>query len=765
MELPICRHRGLELTPGRYQCHSPKLVVGPAGVDVGLCNACPYCDHAGDGGLIVKPAAAPRPGPCRHLGEPTGQREECSSCAGRVEIKLRACAVHGSCTTDRQVPSAAFCPGCRDYQPPPLDILITGGLGDFLALESHMPRERIRTIYYATRAEPLIRQLVAAGGFPALEREVSVYSDFGDWWDASKVFGFVDKAAVERAIGTRMNADPADPRGSAQSAFISVQLPTASPAEDWSIVPTFPRMIRGELPFRGSWYLQNQIADIAHLGLPEEYIVVQAYSPNDGRLPRDFSDLDWQWLLSRLDRAGQTAVVLGKGGGPVPEHPRILNLTDRTTVPESLEILKGAYGYIGIDSWLATPAAQLFDASRLLIRTRNLHLLLCRACYFAPHKEFDFLVTAFGGAQDVRALWPVLAATPSPQPSQNADKRGSGGSAPIGQIRVHPRSLLSIGVPEGIGDTLWAATKMQAILRYEREVFGRDFEGIHCKTVVPNPHGIVGRAHEFLKGFPWVAECGILPGTLHPAGGYDRDPAGYVYLPSGRVEGADLDYRLVPNHHLERGFPLESWLPEFATDWNVMGGYQGEPEAEAAALARARPYFVVYVGQPGFYDGRSPSMNRREPRWRLGDWDRVIGRLTEETGLACVVVGAPYDTAAGLLSAEVWQDCTGRFSMHGTVELLRHARLVVSYHCGIPIVSTFLGVPTVMAHPSGRMSPEIPVQFTPGFASCWLPPFARYRPFRFGVHGPDDVVSMCLDVLNPQGGRNDLAADGGSLVG
>jgi hypothetical protein len=52
--------------------------------------------------------------PCVHLG--TGRRRvECTTCAGRVELKVFACAVHGECTTGTRVDAvAACCQGCSD---------------------------------------------------------------------------------------------------------------------------------------------------------------------------------------------------------------------------------------------------------------------------------------------------------------------------------------------------------------------------------------------------------------------------------------------------------------------------------------------------------------------------------------------------------------------------------------------------------------------------------------------------------------------------
>lgn len=62
-------------------------------------------------------AASPR-APCAHLGDPTGTREPCPSCRGHVEVKLRACALHGSCTTHKSLDGLACCQTCPDHTAP-----------------------------------------------------------------------------------------------------------------------------------------------------------------------------------------------------------------------------------------------------------------------------------------------------------------------------------------------------------------------------------------------------------------------------------------------------------------------------------------------------------------------------------------------------------------------------------------------------------------------------------------------------------------------
>src|SRR5262249_27610517 len=156
--------------------------------------------------------------------------------------------------------------------------------------------------------------------------------------------------------------------------------------EDWSIGSTFPRIESGGLSFTGSSFLRHKVADIGRLGLPERYVAIQPTSPNDRQAglgwrylavhaarpgddaARDFTRADWAWLLRSLRRLDLPGVVLNAGGDPVPDDPRLIDLSGQTSFPESVEVLKGACGFVGIASSLSVLAAQRFDPSVLVVK-------------------------------------------------------------------------------------------------------------------------------------------------------------------------------------------------------------------------------------------------------------------------------------------------------------------------------------------------------------------------------------------------------------
>lgn len=96
--------------------------------DKGQCTAChdgscwlcrKMTDPSADG-VAYRMLWGETPGPqaqkrCKHLGETTGERELCGTCAGRVKIKLYSCRLHGKCSLGKELEGTACCLTCKDY--------------------------------------------------------------------------------------------------------------------------------------------------------------------------------------------------------------------------------------------------------------------------------------------------------------------------------------------------------------------------------------------------------------------------------------------------------------------------------------------------------------------------------------------------------------------------------------------------------------------------------------------------------------------------
>lgn len=233
-------------------------------------------------------------------------------------------------------------------------IYTTGGLGDVLVLESHF-EEVPERIYWASRARPDLEPLFRIA-YPETEHV--------DLWA-----GLEDQRNPFRSGTIPSTRCPED-------------------AEDWSIEIAF-LMCRIDYPFRGSRLLGVKLADLEHVKLPPRFVVVQHDTPfNPPVSRRTLEPLEWAWMI---ENTPLPLVVVGSGGSAsTPNHPRIIDRTG-LSLGVSIEILKHADAYWGIDSVLSVLAAQRLPAHRLRIRGTPGWLDVSKDVYYRPHTTFDFI--------------------------------------------------------------------------------------------------------------------------------------------------------------------------------------------------------------------------------------------------------------------------------------------------------------------------------------------------------------------------------------
>lgn len=238
------------------------------------------------------------------------------------------------------------------------NILFTGGIGDILALEPFLDDIRlseIQSISYATKISPIIQETIST----VFGLDVNKYTDL--WHD----FNIKDRFYYKKELESYINC-------------------SLDNTEDWSILTVFPQIERREKTYCYSRFLDMKLADIS---LDYDYCVVVPDSTNDSP-DRGFTPEEWEYVRMECSRRGWKAVVLRTNGEPVPEW--CVDLTGQTTLSESIELLKGAKGYLGIDSCLSVLAAKL-PLILFRVKTVNLHLLRWKHIYYAPRQTFEFL--------------------------------------------------------------------------------------------------------------------------------------------------------------------------------------------------------------------------------------------------------------------------------------------------------------------------------------------------------------------------------------
>lgn len=239
----------------------------------------------------------------------------------------------------------------------PDTILLTGGVGDIIALESFMDDEfiiNLRRIAYATRAtNSLMNMFKSCPKFDHIEHHVLR--------DGPRVF-FDRRGVVESFRG---NTIP----------------PILNECIDLSILDSFYKC----QDYIGTSFIENR-ADISRFDLPKDYWVLCPASVNFIK-SRDFGILEWE-KIQKLELMGYRFVVLGMGNFHIPTG---INLMNKTTWAEALKITYGAIGYIGIDSALSVYAAKVMNSKNLIIRMSNDFTNKFKHVYYAPNIRFPFL--------------------------------------------------------------------------------------------------------------------------------------------------------------------------------------------------------------------------------------------------------------------------------------------------------------------------------------------------------------------------------------
>jgi hypothetical protein len=256
----------------------------------------------------------------------------------------------------------------------------TGGIGDILALEATMTdefRKSIRRMYWATRSMPQMAPLFTK--LPSFSR----LNDHVSLWDNYQ--GGLCFKDMQDAYDTSLRRHL-----------------LVGPVQDWSVIKRFEK----PQPFTGSSFVKYKLASISEFNLPSHYTVVCPYSDvNKPQIQswRRFHPRDWEWLTQYLANHQMYGVVVNTGTDPVPENKWLINLSNKTTLGQALEIVKQSKGYIGIDMAFSVLAAQM--SKPMLVATTNAILWAYKHLYYAPQTYWQFIVPHLGATEQEIMDW------------------------------------------------------------------------------------------------------------------------------------------------------------------------------------------------------------------------------------------------------------------------------------------------------------------------------------------------------------------------
>lgn len=281
--------------------------------------------------------------------------------------------------------------------------------------------------------------------------------------------------------------------------------------------------------------------------------------------------------------------------------------------------------------------------------------------------------------------------------------------------------ILSVAVPEGIGDSLWSLTKVPGLLAMEQK---HKAEIIVC---CGSSSELGTRAVEFVKRFDFVSDVKIDTTHRIPCDPVLDGAGHYNYTPNGKGFHGIYDWMIQCNHELERGVRLENIVPEAGTCWDIASHFRYDDadwQAVNQLTEEAGGDYVVFYAGPE--EGNTQRGHNRGAMWSAYEWVK-LERAFRDRGLRVVITGAMYDRSyvenylrpAGFRGFER----VGVWPIHTTFAVIKKAKAVISYQCGLGIMAVFMGVPTAMwwAPKGHSQSPEHFISFEESMAHCWAP--------------------------------------------
>lgn len=307
-------------------------------------------------------------------------------------------------------------------------------------------------------------------------------------------------------------------------------------------------------------------------------------------------------------------------------------------------------------------------------------------------------------------------------------------------------------IPQGIGDSIWALTKVQSIAEQHGE-----------KTIdiVMNTSGMNSReqrALDFVLGFDFVNSAGMKQvNIMQLPYNIPTDDCGYFrYIPDGPSSVVGIDWTLMPNSAMERGIRLENWLPEYKTNWRIMDHFQFVPSSLIRSKTIKKTFGDFCIFFLGSKEGNMTDGHNRGSIWKPEDWVTLGEFIQHSLELNIIAVGAEYDKSyfeelvLGNGSTSHWINLIGKTSINEVYALIRDARFVVSYQSGIGIVAEYLGIPTAIfwRQKGDSISSNFYASFDEKMNGAWSPPdmiaSEKHMALYYGRH---DVKYICDELI------------------
>jgi len=252
--------------------------------------------------------------------------------------------------------------------------LFTGALGDFIGAEPYISEEEkdsITEILWATRNREEIQSAFDLKKiFPNLREETILFDDFCDerptrpWQEGDRFINIGTKSDLNLKCKLNLSQEELDE------------------INDYSLDSILQGIFSGTRQYSRSRISEiENFPDIDTFKLPENYVVIHPWS--DAEINgREFDDQDWTSIYGFLERFNLTGVVVNRSQFRSPMHDRLIDLTNKTSLQETFNIIKNASAAIMCASSPACYATKIFVKNQIWLKGGYDHMFSDWATHF-----------------------------------------------------------------------------------------------------------------------------------------------------------------------------------------------------------------------------------------------------------------------------------------------------------------------------------------------------------------------------------------------
>lgn len=282
---------------------------------------------------------------------------------------------------------------------------------------------------------------------------------------------------------------------------------------------------------------------------------------------------------------------------------------------------------------------------------------------------------------------------------------------------------VSVGTPPGMGDSYWVLTKMESF---------KERMGIDHLTIVVHRDPIHFYTYEYLKLFPFIDEVkGIERQFTEFTKHWDKENPTCI-----EQNSKDVDYLMDFGGYMWlTGKRLDEAHPELETNFDLPMNISEEAKSFSKSFKKLNGDKLVLF----YCSAIGNNANWNQDSFTYQDWMDLLTMIKEESGVKPVAIGAEWDkdyteVLKKMDKKDTFKDIVGTLDIPQTLSLLKDADLVIGFACGIPILATYSGTPTVMFYAlTGISKCE---RFEPSFQYAWTPPGLeksdKYIPIAYG---------------------------------